>query len=302
MKPTLPILILVILFLSGGCNPYKQDSYHQQYVVESYLVAGNPLPQVQLFTTIPAGQKYDFEDIAVRGADVQIQLLNDDGNTEKTYDYEMYSEGFYVPADTGTVRSQREYRLLIRVPGDSATIEASAIVPESFHLTGSPPDTVIYQSADGIPLTITKSAYPGRQNIYIFSTVAVGGLDTLRLTPFYRDIFTQQSDQDDGDKISLSDYRINASPIVNEANFTPNSNGTLTIKWPWIGIAYYGKNKLVINAIDDNIYDFVRSQSVQTGGNTLPPGQIQNAIMHVKGGIGIFGAMATDTAEVYIKR
>jgi len=48
------------------------------------------------------------------------------------------------------------------------------------------------------------------------------------------------------------------------------------------------------------MYDFLRSQSVQTGGSTLSPGEIQNIDYNVEGGIGIFGSMASDTIAVNI--
>ena len=296
MRFTALLSVFLLLVLASACNPYKQDQYQQQYVVESYLIAGMGMPPVGVSTTIATNQTYNFSDQAVGGATVQIQLLDDAGNPQKTYHYYMYAKGFYLPKEGGVVQSMRKYRLIVLVPGYQDTIEASAIVPRSFKTVNNPPDSVVYQSGDGIKLQVTPSYYPGRQTEYIASTVAQGALDSTRLTPFYADIYSRNSNN------QLSDYQINNSNIINEKNFTVNSDGTITINFPWIGIAYYGANSLVLNAIDDNVYDFVRSQSVQTGGNTLPPGQIQNAIMHVKGGIGIFGAMATDTVNVYIKR
>ena len=254
------------------------------------------MPPVGVSTTVAVNQSFNFSDQAVGGATVKIQLLDDSGNPQKTYNYYMYAKGFYLPKNGGIVQSMRKYRLIVTVPGYQDTIEASAIVPRSFKTVNNPPDSVVYQSGDGIKLQVTPSYYPGRQTEYIASTVAQGTLDSTRLTPFYADIFSRNSSN------QLSDYQVNNSNIINAKNFTVNSDSTITINFPWIGIAYYGSNSLVLNAIDDNVYDFVRSQSVQTGGNTLPPGQIQNAIMHVKGGIGIFGAMATDTVNVYIKR
>jgi len=294
---SITVTLLVFLIVISGCNPYKQDNYKQQYVVESYLVEGTTLPPLALSTTTPVDQKYSISDAGVGNADVQIQLLDDAGNVQKRYDYFMYAKGLYLPKNnTDTVKSLRKYHLRVVIPDSRDTLEATAIVPKAFHFINNPPDSVIYQSGDGISLDMTQSYYPGRQTEYIASAVAEGELDSLRLTPFYSDVYSRSNDN------QLSDYQINNSNIINEGNFTVKSDGTINIQYPWIGIAYYGENSLVINAIDDNVYDFVRSQSVQTGGNTLPPGQIQNAIMHVKGGIGVFGAMATDTVRVYIKR
>jgi hypothetical protein len=50
------------------------------------------------------------------------------------------------------------------------------------------------------------------------------------------------------------------------------------------------------------MYDFLRSQDVQTGGSTLSPGEIQNIRYNINGGIGIFGSMAADTNRVFIER
>jgi hypothetical protein len=67
-------------------------------------------------------------------------------------------------------------------------------------------------------------------------------------------------------------------------------------------VAFYEDNLIVANTIDDNVYDFIRSQETQLGGSTLSPGEIQNVIYNIEGGIGVFGALASDTVQVYIKR
>ncbi|HBQ58078.1 MAG TPA: hypothetical protein DD671_00195, partial [Balneolaceae bacterium] len=94
----------------------------------------------------------------------------------------------------------------------------------------------------------------------------------------------------------------NSSGIINEANFQDNQDGTITLSYPWIGIAFYGVNNIVANAIDDNVYDFVRSQQVQLGGSMLSPGEIQNVIYHVEGGLGVFGSLATDTVTTFVSQ
>jgi len=66
----------IILISLGACNPYSQDSYTEQVAVEAYLIAGNILPPIRLSTTTEATVFYDFEQLALRGAEAMIWLLN----------------------------------------------------------------------------------------------------------------------------------------------------------------------------------------------------------------------------------
>ena len=98
------------------------------------------------------------------------------------------------------------------------------------------------------------------------------------------------------------DLRITESPIINEGNYEINENGTITVKLPWLAVAFFGPNRLTANALDDNMFDFIRSQTVQQGGSTLAPGEIPNVIDRVEGGTGIFGSLARSSYEVLITR
>ena len=49
---------IFILTLLAGCELYKQDNYQEYYVVESYLIANNVLPELRLSTTAPVDAEY----------------------------------------------------------------------------------------------------------------------------------------------------------------------------------------------------------------------------------------------------
>jgi hypothetical protein len=117
---------------------------------------------------------------------------------------------------------------------------------------------------------------------------------TLRkgLTPLY-------ADQYDAEEDSLTRFRINSSGLLNQGSFTENADGTITVDLPWLGVAFFGPNRVALNVVDDNYYDFLRSQSAQQG--AFAPGEIPNVIEHVKGGTGIFGSYARDTVRVNIE-
>jgi hypothetical protein len=127
----------------------------------------------------------------------------------------------------------------------------------------------------------------------VFSTSATGDVD--QLTPFARALF------DTGD-VTLQDLRQRASPILNEENFEHLPNGELRVEFPWLAVYFFGYNEIRVQAVDENLHDFLRSQMVQQGGSTLPPGEIPNVLEHVEGGRGVFGSYASAAAVVHVNR
>jgi hypothetical protein len=286
------LFVLIPAFLSG-CISYTQNGYQQYYVVEAYLVANRTLPPIYVSHTLPLGQSYSTNKVAVNDATVKIQQLDSTGTAGKIYLYYRKSAGTYLPKNPESVLPRHRYKLIVTFPnGDSVT--AKTLIPGAFHPVGSIPDSAVYEAPQQIGVKVTPSYYLGRQSYFVFT---INAIDTTadQLTPFYADEVTK------GDN-KIYDYYINSSGIINGKNFNQNPDGTLTIKLPWLAIAFYGQNKIVANAIDNNLYDFIRTQGAQTGGSSLPPDQVQNIKYHVKGAIGIFGSMASDTISVFIKK
>lgn len=297
-KLYISITLLLLLTLSG-CDLYPQDDYREYYVVESYLVANRALPPVRLSRTISLEEEYSVQATGIKNAEIELFLLSGDGTIEKSYPYvndPNNFNSFYRTVSQDRVLPGRSYRLQVTFPEKSDTVRATTLVPGDFQTVGTVIDTAFYQSPEQITVTTTQSEYPGRQSYFVFSVIASEPFEE-NLTPFYRD---QVFDQDE----DIEDFEINSSGIINEGNYDINSDGTLTLRVPWLAVAFYGDNDIVANTIDDNLYDFIRSQEVQTGGgpSILPPGEIQNIIYNVDGGIGIFGSLASDTNRVFIKR
>lgn len=287
--------LFLFLVLISACELYPQDDYEEQYVVESYLIAGRNLQQLRLSTTVPAFDFYSFENAAVSGADVQVRLLDQNGTSaEQVFTYQMDSPGIYLPDTQHEVLPERTYELLITFPTTNEEITARTFVPGAFSVISGVQDTVVYQSTEQLEVTLSESSYPGRQNVFVFTTIA---LDTARsnFTPLYEEFF-------DEDEETLEDYRVTSSGLINEGNFTKNEDGSITIRYPWLAVAFYGDNRIVASTLDDNLYDYIRSDEVQLGGSTLSPGEIQNVITNVEGGIGIFGSAASDTIPTFFKR
>ncbi|MEX0684468.1 MAG: DUF4249 family protein [Balneolales bacterium] len=288
MKRLLIQLSLFALIITS-CELYEQDEYREKYFVESYLVEGEPLPRIRLTTTASFDTEYIPSENYVTGANVLVHLLDDNDERVATYVYREPSNiGVYVTyRNEVIVQSERTYELEITFPDSDDTISARTTVPGEFELLSSGKDTLLYQSSEQFTATYSASYYPGRQSYYIFATRALDP-ENYSLTPFWKMADNEQS------SLTL----IN-SGIINEDNYQVDDQ-ELILRFPWLGIAYYGPNEIITYAIDDNIYDFYRSQSVQLGGSTLSPGEIPNIIYNIEGGIGLFGSMAGAKVRVFV--
>ena len=279
---------LLAVLIINGCDTYSQDDFASEFVVEAYLIAGEPLPIVKLSETSPFDAAYRFEDVAVAGARVTISLLDEDGQAAETYTYSPQGPGIYTPELPSEIQPLRRYALNIIPPDGSEPIAASTLVPGAFTITPIVVDTLLYQSDGALELEMTHSAYPGRAAIYMNKVQA---LDTsYALTPLYQDLLSE----DDLSKQELVD---NSSGITNEANFNDPSSDLLKVTVPWIGIAFYGPNDIVVDAIDDNLYDFIRSREEN---GVRPLGERENTIDHITGGRGIFGSLAREKVHIFV--
>lgn len=291
-------MLIAVLSLSA-CDSGDPGTFEEEIVVEGYLQAGAPFEPIRLSRTLPVNQQYDFNDLAVQDAEVRVDLLDAKGSVENSYPFRMARDepGVYRAVDAGArVEPLRTYRLEASMPG-SDRITATTVVPDTFSVVGASADSLVYQSTEQLELRVTRSRVVGReQSYFIFVTEALDAREE-QLTPFAKALFDNQ----DGD-IAIEDLQISGSPILNEGNYDINTDGTLTIKVPWLAIIFYGPNRITANALDDNLYDFVRSQSVQQGGSTFAPGEIPNVLERLEGARGVFGSYARVTRDLFVRR
>lgn len=283
----LPILVAASAFLLVSCDTVDPDVLEPEYLVESYQVALEPIKPVRLSLTAGIGETYDFSKLAVSGANVQILLLDAQSGIEKTYTLRESRDekGVYQATSSDVVLPTRTYRLEITFPDNPDRVTAMTTVPDTFQVVQMKSDTIVYQGDEQLELRLTRSSYPGRQTIFIFTTESLEP-SSGTLTPFARRLY------DDGE-VGIEDLRKSTAPPLNEANYEVNPDGTLTVWMPWLMISFYGRHVSTANAIDDNLYDFTRSWQVQQGGSTLAPGEIPNIIDHVEGGTGLFASYAS---------
>ncbi|MEX0660190.1 MAG: DUF4249 family protein [Balneolaceae bacterium] len=294
MKYLIYLLILLGFFM--GCDPQNQDSYEEYIAVESYIVANSTLPIVKISHTLPVDEEYSFENSAISGANVQITLLDEDGNDVENFNYVSTPvNGIYRAVDVNErVLPLQTYRLDINFNDREDELTAYTTVPDEFSVINDIPEVLEYQGDEQLELILSPTIRAQSQNVYVFNTI-VDNPEANKLTPFYLSAVI------DGDS-EAEDFSNNSSGLVNEGNFTINDDGTTTLLFPWIGVAFYGENKIVVNSIDSNLNNFIRSQDVQLGGSTLPPGEIPNVRFNIEGGIGVFGSIASDTVTTFFTR
>lgn len=286
-------LFIPILLLIAACEQYDQDSYEEYVVVESYALANDSLPDVFVRTTARTDEEYNASELVLDDADVQIVLLDENGFDEEVFGYIYSSENEkYVPQNQEhRMLPTRTYRLDVSFDDRSEVIRATTTIPDDFKVINEIPQTVVYQGSQ-LELLLSATEKTQQQNIFVFTAIALHArLDNM--TPFYFAAL-------DEDGVEVSDFQVNSSGLINEDNFTRNADGTITLKYPWLGIAFYGETRFVTQSVDKNLADLVRSQDVQLGGSTLSPGEIPNLIFNVDGGIGVFGSLASDTVSTII--
>lgn len=307
MSRPFPYVILLALAVFGlGCDTTATRP-SSEVVVEAYLRAGAPLSTIRLTRTAPVDTTYRPSRRAIRGAEVTVQRLAEDESVLTTVRYAETDSaaGVYAPERRPTVQPQSTYRMRATTP-DGTELTAVTTVPGPVSVTDTENDTTSYpgpQRPDPpqFALTVAPAASAlDRQNVYVLTATSLldfqnAPTDTLQqhLTPFYADDFDPASD-------TLTTYRVNSSGLLNEANFQRNEDGTVTITLPWLAVAFYGPNRIDANVVDDNLYDFLRTEQAQQMG--LGPGEIPNVIEHVKGGTGVFGSYAQAGERVLIRR
>lgn len=288
--------VLLAVVLLTGCDTMGTAELRREVVVEAYLVAGEPIGDVRLTRTVSLEEAYDPAVLGITDADVRIELLSNDGPVEEEIRLAAVRDepGVYRANPAPIVEPLRTYRLAVHVPETGERLSSVTVVPDTIRTLHVNRDTVVYRSNDPLVFTVAAPDYPGRQNVFILTTVALEPL-VDNLTPFARNSF------EDGDA-SLSSLSRSVSPLLNEENFDVAPGGGRRVQYPWLALNFIGRNRATLQSLDDNLYDFVRSQSVQQGGSTLPPGEIPNVLENVEGGRGIFGSYARTSVEVVVLR
>lgn len=286
-----PIAKIVAFIFVTACSVANTNTFHPKYVVQAYLIADNNLPDIRLSLTVAPGQKYVQREVAVPDGIMEVRLLNEHNTIEETFRYDYVDNGMYHPETAARVLPGRTYQLLVTFAGNNTRITAQTTVPQSFKITYVPEDTVRYNQED--PIRMMATALPADLNSkYLFNVISQ---DSINLTPYYM----TQLDIDSG---KTPEWYYNVQSVILNDSYFSRSGNEIELRVPWNTIAFYGRNLIIPNVIDENLYDFIRSSNTSDENKQLSSGYINEIIYHIDGGIGIFGSMSRDSVFVYVKQ
>ena len=171
----------------SGCDTVDPPAFEEEIVVEGYLEAGQPVGYVTVSRTLPVNETYDPAVQGVPDATVRIELLENGGNGVET-SWDLFAprpaSGRYRTREVVDVLPLRAYRLVVDVPG-AGTVTSETTVPALFRFVDTEERTFVYDADEAPLFEITEPFYPGRQSIFLITTVSLEP-DTTNLTPFRR--------------------------------------------------------------------------------------------------------------------
>lgn len=288
------ILVTVLILTAIGCDSSDFSVLDNKIVVELTLVSGEPLPSARVSTLSPTDESGNFEDLAVSSAEVILRT----GSAELRMPPIPDKPGSYeYLGPEHIVQPGARYDLQIRVPDVQTVITGTTNVPTAVKILSASRESGTYLSDEQLTLILT----PGRGTDQSQSnfTLVTQALDFEDATAVPSVSGALEDDED----LTLEDFRISGSPIITEGNFTRFPNGTIELVYPWIGVSFYGRNIIFVNALDENLSGFVRSAELQQGGaGTFGPGEIPNVIPSLSGAHGVFGSLARDSVPFTVFR
>lgn len=284
------LLLPALLLLFTSCDLYPQDVYEKQYVVDAWLVAMEPMPDIRLSRTSSIEEVFDINERGVTDALLSIHMLGNEGEIEYTAVYTHKNNGIYTQlGELHIVQPNKIYQLDITTYSGQI-IRAFTTIPDTFSVITLNATSLPYQGIEQFTLELTRSVNPSRQSYYVFSGETLDP-EFAELTPFYANF------EDDRE-----DFLIVSSGIINEANSRTSGSDIVELIYPWIGIAFYGPTRISAAAVDDNAFDFIRSAGTQLGGGTQSPGEIENLLYNIDGAIGIFGSYSMISVDVNVEK
>ncbi len=274
-------------------------------VLDATLIVDRPLPAIFVRRSIAIDQPYSQAAAAVTGATVEIETPQ--GSV--FYSDDPDSAGRYLPpADSPIVRASTRYRLRV----DSADRHASAetVTPEKIEIT----EALLLDEVTLEPVrTLLTFAAAGWEELFGAPENQIPYLEGLPELRF--------------DQVEVPAYQVGVLPLDPEAEpvidlsfldeetleevYEQARSGAESppmiiedgrLKMPWFAIVFGGPHLVKLFAVDENWFDYIRSNGVDTdnrwGG--LAGDAFERPIFHVEGGIGLFGSASVDSLGLVI--
>ena len=262
-------------------------------VVDAQLIVDEPMPDIYLRRTADPAQSYDANAQGVLQADVTVSF---DGG-QVTFAADADVPGRFAPVgDAPVVQPLSVYDLSVRVgdenltgrtrtPGRLRLREAVVLDETSLDIRRQ---LVLFSEADDI------WAEAANQVEYLDGLLEVRAAPVTGAAAFQLSLFSLDLDSDfvvDADFLEADDYE----EFEREGASPPLDGVDGRVRMPWFAIAFAGRHVWRTYALDENWYDFVRTDPRGGGFGQLAGDSFQRPRFHIKGGIGLFGSAAVDS-------
>ena len=270
-------------------------------VVDAVLIVDAPLPPVILRRTAAPGVPYAAAAAAVQEASVSIHT------SDEVFEYhpDLSSAGRYLPPDDAPpVEPDRDYELRVEAP-DDPLVRAT---------TRTPPRIRIDQL-----LLLDDDLETELRRLKLFSEIGDQVYEAAEnQLELFRGVL-QVRVQNDGDAASYQFGATNLehfSPLLIDQNLIDNADLELErqetspllrlvdgeIFLAWNGIFYAGRYKVKLFAVDENWFDLVRTDNVDSERGSGETGQgFQRPLFHVENGIGLFASASVDSFGFFVR-
>ena len=266
----------------------------QTLVLDAILLVGHPLPDLFVRRTLGPKQTYSLEQAGVRDAVVLLQ----EGDRDFPYRADPDSAGRYLPPENPPlVAPQTAYTLVVRTASKEA--RATTTTPNRLKLR----QAVLLDDATLEDKRVLRLFGQGEMNPYAAPENQLNyreGVMELRLEPidavaFQLALFNLETDSPsliDEDFLEEDDIQ----DFERQGNSPPLEAVDNRVRLPWFAVAFAGRHLFKVYALDQNWYDYARTNN-EGGGffGGLIGDNFEEPIFNIEGGIGLFGSAALDS-------
>jgi len=298
-KFLLPILVLTMLILFTACDeePTEFDDYEREPMLSAFIDNGSAVEEVFLERVGEFGKYYSPEIYGILDAEIIMFPLAanpefesvDPVNTDTLrFIEDLDRNGRYVPVDTNYLpESMVRYRIEVRHPGQDINIWAETTVPDTFTMETylrsdfeNPVDLdgdTLSRASEDMFVTWTESATADGHVLGILALAPESEL--IPLDPDW-------DPNDPDDALEEEDY--------DRYNYTVAPDYQNSIHMTWFYFEWAGPTRLDIKASSKEYYRYIFS--------LLASNSNDNPEWNVHGGLGIFGATATNSFTIYMEK
>ena len=264
-------------------------------VVDAVLIVDAPLPPVVLRHTVAPGHSYSAAATALKDAAVSIHR----GDAVFNYRGDPSRPGHYLPPDDApVVEPSRRYELRVTT-GDDRAVRAQTQTPaririHELRLLADDLETELRRLR--LFAEVGDAVYEAEENLLEYDEgVLVAQIQDDSAVSYQARLANLEHSSpllfDDEWIADFDDFeleRVETSPLLSLAN------GEFYL--PWDGIYYAGRYKVTLFAVDQNWFDLVRTDNVDSERGSGEAGQsFQRPLFHIENGIGLFASAAVDS-------